>query len=454
MNTKDSYYVLIALIAGLAGILFGYDTGVMSGAILFIAKEFELSALTNGIVVSAVLLGAFFGAIFSGFATDRFGRKRVLVAVSLIFVVGTLITALVSSMLLFIFGRLVVGVAIGVASYCAPLYISEISPPRYRGALVSFNQLAISIGIFLSYVVDFYFARSENWRAMLGVGVIPALFLFIGMIILPHSPRWLVAVGNTDKAFSILHRIRGTQKEAYAELEEIIEASSAEKGTVRELFSPQLRPVVWIGALLAIIQQVTGINTILYYAPTIFTLAGFESDTASILATMGIGAIFVLFTAIALPLIDRWGRRPLLILGLFGMLAGLILLSLSFTVFKDQHQGHLVSILSMLLYIASFAISLGPVMWLMIAEIYPLKVRGIGASFATCVNWASNYLVTITFLTIVAAIGASGTFLVYGAFCVLSLLFVYFFVPETRGVTLEQIEGNLFAGKPWRELGE
>ncbi len=450
---KGTFYVIVAMIAGLAGILFGYDTGVMSGAILFIGKEFTLSPLVNGIVVAAVLLGAFLGAILSGVLTDRYGRRKVLIAVSLVFIVGTALSASVFTISLLIFARFIVGIAIGIASYAAPLYISEISPPRYRGALVSLNQLTISVGILLSYIVDYLFSASENWRGMLAIGVLPALFLLAGMYFLPSSPRWLVGEGRKTDALDVLATLRGSMPLAVKELDDIVETTKQEKGSFAELFSKKVRPVLWIGALLAIIQQVTGINTILYYAPTIFEMAGFHSSTASILATMGVGVIFVLFTVIALPLIDSWGRRPLLLLGLSGMFVSLSALSMSFFILRSSGIGKGLALASMLVYIASFAISLGPIMWLMIAEIYPLRVRGMGASFATCINWASNWLVTVTFLTLVSSIGTTGTFLLYACFCIASLLFVVFFVPETKGVTLEKIERNLFAGKPWRKLG-
>jgi len=451
---KSPFFVIVAMIAGLSGILFGYDTGVMSGAILFISKEFGLSPLMNGIVVAAVLLGAFLGAIFSGVITDLWGRRRVLICVAIIFIFGTIITAIVHHIWVLAIGRFIVGIAIGVASYTAPLYISEISPPRHRGALVSLNQLTISIGILLSYIVDFLFAESSNWRGMLIMGVVPAVFLLIGMIFLPFSPRWLVGAGRKGDALDILTALRGSMPLAVRELDEIVETSKKEKGTYSELFSAQVRPVLWIGVLLAIIQQVTGINTILYYAPTIFEFAGFETSVASILATMGVGVIFVLFTVIALPLLDNWGRRPLLVLGLVGMFISLVALSISFNLIKVDGSGKGLALACMLVYIASFAISLGPIMWLMIAEIYPLKVRGAGASFATCINWASNWLVTVTFLSLVSAIGASGTFIIYAGFALVSLFFVWFYVPETKGISLEKIERNLFAGKPWRQLGK
>lgn len=452
---KEHYYLWMAFVAALSGILFGYDTGVMSGAILFIVKDFPLTAGENGIVMGAVLFGALFGAIFSGRLTDHFGRKKLLLLVACIFMIGSLATAIAQSISQLIIGRIVVGIAIGVASYTAPLYISEISPQKQRGALVALNQLAISIGILISYIVDYCFAYTEAWRWMLGLGFVPGLCLFLGMLYLPDSPRWILSKGHEGKARKILQKIRGPQADIESEIEAIQATLKKERTRWTVVFSKAVRPVIWIGFALAFIQQVTGINTILYYAPSILEMAGFESSTTAILATMGIGAIFVLFTIISLPLIDWLGRRPLLIAGLVGMTLTLGALAWLFS----QSNGidpslHGLALVSMILYIACFAFSLGPIMWLMIAEIYPLKVRGVGASLATCVNWASNLLVTATFLKLVQLIGASGTFSLYMIFSILSILFIYFLVPETKGISLEEIEENLFSGKSWRKLGK
>ena len=448
---KEYYYVLMALVAALSGILFGYDTGVMSGAILFITKDFPLTPGMNGIVMGAVLLGALLGAIFSGRLTDHFGRKKLLLFVACIFMFGSVATAIAQSVLELI----VVGIAIGIASYTAPLYISEISPQKHRGALVALNQLAISIGILLSYMVDYASAYYEAWRWMLGLGFVPGLFLFIGMFYLPDSPRWVLAQGHEAQARRILQKIRGPKTDIDHEIEGIKLAVKKESSHWKAVFSKSVRPVLWIGFALAFIQQVTGINTILYYAPSILEMAGFGSSTTAILATMGIGGIFVIFTLISLPMIDWLGRRPLLITGLIGMTIGLGCLAWLFSGSTEIAPSlHWLALVSMLLYIACFAFSLGPIMWLMIAEIYPLKVRGVGASLATCVNWASNLLVTATFLKLVQWLGASGTFSVYMIFSILSIVFIHYLVPETKGISLEEIEENLFSGKRWRKIGK
>lgn len=444
------------MVAALAGILFGFDTGVISGAILYIDQVFHLTPTTNGMVVSAVLLGALIGSAFSGWVTDHYGRKSILIIVAIIFVIGTFITMIALTVPVLVIGRIIVGVAIGVASYTAPLYISEIAPPKYRGALVSLNQLAIAIGILVSYVVDYVFAQTQadQWRYMLGFGIIPAILLLFGMLFLPRSPRWLVSKGHHNKALAILRRIRGGDRDVDHEVSAIRATLSQNKARWSLLFSKRVRPVVIIGAGLAVLQQVTGINTILYYAPTIFSMSSEQPHSQAILTTMGIGAIFVLFTIVALPLIDVVGRRKLLLSGLLGMAIGLLLMAWGFHGQPVSHFKHSVIIVGVLLYIACFAFSLGPVMWLMIAEIYPLRVRGMGASFATCINWLSNGLVAFTFLSIVDTIGTSLTFLAYCLMCIVSIVFVYYLVPETKGVSLERIEANLLEEKKWRHLGD
>ena len=451
---RKYYYILISLIAAISGILFGYDTGVMSGAILFIEQDFSLTPGMNGIVVGSVLLGALAGAIFSGRATDYFGRRKLLLIVAFIFVFGALGTSIAPSIPMLVVGRIIVGIAIGVASYVGPLYISEMAPQKHRGALVSLNQLAITVGILLSYIVDYYFSFTSNWRWMLGFGIFPGIILYLGMLYLPESPRWLLSQGDEEQARNNLLPIRGSEESVEREIAEIKVTLKTEAANWKIIFSKLVRPVLWIGFGLAFIQQVTGINTILYYAPTILKMAGFGNASVSILATMGIGVVMCLVTLIALPLIDRWGRRPLLLAGLIGMGLSLGALALMF----ESSTGIPLSLewlglFTMLIYIACFSFSLGPIMWLMIAEIYPLQVRGVGASLATCANWCSNLLVTVTFLKMIEWVGVRGTFSVYMACCFLSIGFVYFLVPETKGTSLEEIEENLFAGKPWRELG-
>lgn len=450
---KNRFYIVVAMIAALSGILFGYDTGVISGAILFIKDDFHLSPQMNGLVVSTVLFGALLGAIISGRMTDRFGRKNLLIVDAVVFIVGTLGSSLAPTILGIIISRIVVGIAIGIASYIAPLYISEISPAKHRGALVSLNQLAITIGILLSYMVNAAFAEAHAWRWMLAIGIIPAFCLLFGMIFLPYSPRWLMSRGREAEALKALNTIHGESADSREQLEIIKASLKQQKGDWRMLFSKVIRPTLFIAGGLALLQQVTGINTIIYYAPTIFQMAGFHSASSAISTTMIIGVAFVLFTIIALPFVDSLGRRFLLFVGLTAMSISLGLLSWSFRAQNPAGMLKWMTLISMLVFIAGFAISLGPIMWLMIAEIFPLKVRGLGASLATCINWASNWLVAITFLTLIEFLGPSGTFFIYFLISLFSIIFVYLWVPETKGCSLEDIEANLYAGKPTRRLG-
>lgn len=456
---KLNFFTFItASVAGLAGILFGFDTGVISGAILFIAQEFNLSPAMNGLVVSSVLFGALIGSGLSGRFSDAFGRKKLLIVTAIIFLTGTLGSALAPNLFFLVTTRIIVGIAIGIASFTAPLYISEIAPPKYRGALVSLNQLAITVGILVSYLTDYALSDDEGWRLMLGIGVIPALGLLIGMCFLPESPRWLLLKGYTEKAKEILKYVRN-EPNVDAEFNEIQKTvkqetlSSKKKWTV--LLQKWVRPAIIVGFGLAFFQQVTGINTIIYYAPTIFKMAGFESASTAILATMGVGIVNVIFTIIALPLIDKLGRRPLLLIGLTGMTFALGILSIAF-LHGTQDLGILkwFALGSMVLYIACFAISLGPIMWLMFSEVFPLSIRGLGASVAASFQWGLNMLVALTFLTLIQLLTPGGTFLLFAAISVAGIFFVYYTVPETKGISLEEIEANLVAGKKSRDLGQ
>jgi len=452
---KNKLHIIIAIIAAFAGILFGFDTGVISGAILYISGEFHLSAGVNGFVVGSVLIGAIIGALLSGRAADYFGRKKMLIFDALLFIVGSLITALTPNLIILVMGRILVGVAIGIASYTAPVYIAEVVPARQRGALVSLNQLCVAIGILLSYCVDYYFSAEGQWRYMFAAGIVPALVLLTGMLFLPSSPRWKIARGHFEHAKAILLRLRGEVFEAEKEFDFIKASIQHEQhGTWRELFSRKVRPALLIAIGLAVVQQVTGINTILYYAPTVLKLSGLMLARHAILSSIGIGFIFVIGTVLAILVIDRIGRKPLLYLGLVAMFVGFIAMIVAFAQAHIPQALGVVALVGMYIYIFGFSISLGPIVWLLISEIFPLKVRGLGSSLATASNWGSNALVTVTFLPMVTWLGISGTFCLYATLCLLSIVFVYCIVPETKNVALEQVEANLYAGKKARDLGE
>jgi sugar porter (SP) family MFS transporter len=449
LASKDTGFVyVVAGIAALAGLLFGYDTGVISGAILFIQKDFNLSAEQEGLVVSGVLFGATFSSLFSGKLTDYFGRRLVILGISLLFVGGSIIAALANSVPALVAGRFILGLAIGIASFTAPLYISEVSPPDKRGGLVSLNQLAITVGILGSYLVDYIFSGQGQWQMMVGFGAVPGVILGIGMLVMPESPRWYTLKGRKSEARLVLARIRGSE-DVEKELSEIESTlAEEEQGEWKELVLPSMRRLLLIGLGLAFFQQFTGINTVIYYAPTIFNLAGFESNSVSILATAGVGLVNVAMTIVGVCLLDKMGRRPLLLTGLVGMLVSLTTLSLGFMQASPGEHLKWIGVGSLVLYVASFAISLGPIFWLIIAEIYPLNVRGLAMGLATAMCWVSNLIVSYTFPILIKYAGPSLTFSLYAVITILAISFSYWLVPETKGLSLEEIEhGSRKAGK-------
>ncbi|WP_276255310.1 sugar porter family MFS transporter [Halomontanus rarus] len=447
---RNPFVYVVAALAALNGLLFGFDTGVISGAMLYIRDTFELTALfgyaidpsyVEGIVVSGAMVGAIVGAALGGRLADRLGRRRLILVGAVVFFVGSLIMAVAPTVEVLIVGRILDGVGIGFASVVGPLYISEISPPKIRGSLVSLNQLTITSGILIAYLVNYAFASGGEWRWMLGLGMVPAVVLFVGMVFMPESPRWLYEQGREKDAREVLARTR-VESRVGDELREIEETVRTESGTLRDLFQPWVRPMLIVGVGLAAFQQVTGINTVIYYAPTILESTGF-ADTASILATVGIGVVNVAMTVVAILLIDRTGRRPLLLSGLAGMTVMLGVLGVAFYVPGLSGLVGWIATGSLMLYVAFFAIGLGPVFWLLIAEIYPMQVRGTAMGTVTVVNWAANLLVSLTFLRLVDVFGQSGTFWLYGGLSFLALVFCYQLVPETKGRSLEEIEADL-----------
>jgi SP family galactose:H+ symporter-like MFS transporter len=447
------FVYVVAAVSAMAGLLFGYDTGVISGALLFIKQQFALSATMQEVVTSAVLVGAVVGAAAGGTLADRFGRRRIIIAAAVVFALGALGTAVAPAVGWLIAGRIVVGTAIGIASFAAPLYISEAAPSSVRGSLVSLNQLAITLGIVVSYLVDYALSGLGAWRWMFGLAAIPATILGTGMLFLPDSPRWLVSRKMLDKARTVLERIRDTTH-VDDELGDIQRSEQVQTGEWAELLQPLVRPALVVGIGLALFQQVTGINTIIYYAPTIFEFAGLGSAAVSILATVGVGVMNVLMTIVAIRLVDRVGRRPLLLIGMAGMILSLGVLGLAFLLPNLLSVLGWIAVGSLVIYVGSFAVGLGPVFWLLISEIYPLKIRGLAMSIASIVNWGANLVVALTFLTLTQVLGRPGTFWLYGLVGVGAWLFAYFLVPETKGRTLEDIEEHWRAGRHPREMGK
>jgi sugar porter (SP) family MFS transporter len=438
--------VLTAAIAGLGGLLFGYDTGIIAGALLFIKGDFHLGSFAQGLVVAAVPIGAVGGAAISGPAADTYGRRLMILLAAAVFIVGALISAAAPGVGLLVGGRVVIGVAIGLASAAAPVYISEVAPPESRGRLVSFFQLAVTIGILVAYLVGLAFNGIEGWRWMLGLGCVPALGLAFGMLRMPQSPRWLVMHGDAYAARATLAKIRVDDPDTIdRELEEIAESLDDKPGAWSDLLQPAVKAALVVGVGLAVLQQVTGINTVIYYAPTIIEFTGVNSSAGSILAAVGVGIINVAFTVLALRLLDRAGRRTLLMIGVSGMTISLLALGAAFVGGGGSPLASVVAILSLMAYVASFAISLGPIFWLLNAEIYPLKVRSKAAGLGTMANWTFNFIVSLTFLLLIEALGRPGAFWFYAAIGVLTLVFCWKLVPETKGEPLEEIEAEFEA---------
>ncbi|HXN73571.1 MAG TPA: sugar porter family MFS transporter [Candidatus Acidoferrales bacterium] len=440
---STGFVYIAAAFAALGGLLFGYDTGVISGALIFIQKSFSLSVFHQELVVSVVLVGAAVASLTGGRLADLIGRRMNLALTSLIFILGAIICAAAGSEMALIVGRTIVGIGIGLASATVPLYISEVSPAKARGWQVSLFQLAITIGILAAYLVDYAFSESEQWRWMLGLAVIPGAILGLGTLYLPETPRWLVKNGQGEKALGVLKKIRGTQsvEQEYGEIQTAA-SQSEERGRWSDLLKASIRPALIVGIGLAIFQQVTGINTVIYYAPQIIRSAGISSASGAILATAGIGLVNVIMTLVAMWLIDRVGRRVLLLTGIAGMAVTLGVLGFIFRASASSHDAAFgqLAVITLMAYVSFFAISLGPIFWLLISEIYPLKVRGSAEGTAASSNWVANFVVSLTFLTLIEKFGPTRTFWLYGVLAIAAWIFSYKLVPETKGRTLEEIE--------------
>ena len=400
----------MGLIVPLGGLLFGYNTAVISSALIFLKLDFNLTILQQEMLVSIILIGALLGASVAGMLSDRLGRKPVIILSDVFFIIGGLTLFLADDLFALLLGRFIAGIGVGLASVTVPLYLAELSPSKNRGALVTLNQLAITLGILLAYFVGLLESGEQSWRIIFGLSIVPAMIQLFGMFLLPETPNYL----STTKE-------RGSKNTAF--------------------FKKAMAGALIVGLGLAILQQITGINTVIYYANQIFRLAGFEAGTSAIWASIGVGSINVIATLFSVWLLDRVGRRPLLLVGMAGMTLSLIVLATTF--WLDIPSESLLSVISLMLYVATFAIGIGPVAWLIISEIYPHQIRGRAMSLAIFANWVSNYIVSLTFLTLIEKITSAGAFFLYAAVCGFALYFVYRFVPETKGKTLKQIEKDL-----------
>jgi sugar porter (SP) family MFS transporter len=450
--------LLISVIAATGGLLFGFDTGVISGALPFLKQYWSLPDSSIELITTTVLIGAVIGAVTSGRLSDLLGRKKMIIINAIIFTAGAVGCAYAPNPTLLIVMRIIIGFAIGITSYVVPMYIAEISPTRVRGALVTLNQLMITIGILVSYITDYLLSNDANvqsWRWMFLVGFIPAMILLIGMFFLPETPRWLISKGRWEEGKAILLKVEDPDivSKTLAELEIDIHQESRLTSGWREVFKPWLRAPLIITVGIFFFQQFSGVNTIIYYSPIIFKMAGIVSNTGSILPAIIIGAVNVLACFLSILLLDKVGRRKLYMIGISGMIPSLALLGACFY-FKEQLGASLpvFAVLSIVCFIIFIAISLAPLGWLLISEVFPLNVRGVGMSIGSLSHWGFNAIIAFTFLKLVNSVGVDMTFWVYSLVCLAGLFWGYHYIPETKGRSLEEIEQHWRDGKSPKDL--
>ena len=446
---RNPFVLRIALIAAIGGFLFGYDTGVISGALLFIKKDLHAGKAAQQWIVSSLLVGAILGAVAAGYLADRISRRWTKALSGAVYVIAALGSAFSQTVYELIAARFVLGLSVGCASFVSPMYIAEQTPPKIRGGVVSFNQLMVVSGILCAYIADWALKGvAGNWRWMLGIAAIPGLALLIGMFFVPYSPRWLVEKDRSDDARQVLGRTRARDEvdDEVSDIEDVV--SQQRQTSLREMFTGRARPLIVIGLGLAIFQQLVGVNTVIYYSPTILSFTGLTAD-AAVTQALTIGLVNVAFTVLAVLLLDRVGRRPLLLGGTIGLTVALIVLGVFFQISAVQHDASWLALVALLVFMASFAIGLGPVFWLMISEIFPLRYRSHAMAVSTVGNWAANFLVSYFFLSLVSWVGKSGTFWIYAALGVVATAFFWVKVPETKGRSLEDVEREAVGDDPF-----
>lgn len=457
-----SFLVLACFVASLGGVLFGFDTAVISGTFSFVEQHFTLDKIEVGWFASSALVGAIAGAAIAGVLSDKLGRKPVLMVSAMLFLISALGSTVPPNFVFLICARLLGGIGVGMASVLAPLYISEIAPPKIRGRLVALYQLSIVIGILLAYfsnwlLLDFsqnnpitfgsagIFHKilvAEVWRGMFGSEILLSGLFILLLFLIPESPRWLINNGQHDKGYNILVKISGNII-AKTELAEIKETVNHAKGRISELIKPGLRLALIVGVGLSVFGQFTGVNIIVYYGPTILESAGYKLDSA-LQFQVAIGIINLIFTIIALWKIDSWGRRPLLIWGMAAVFVSLMIIA---TLFSLGQTGIWIVIM-LCVYMAALAFSINAVIWVLIGEIFPTRIRGRAMSIATFANWSINFLTAFLFPWYVDKIGVGAGFFTFAFMCLIGTIFFYKYVPETKGKSLEEIENH------WEKEGE
>ena len=436
IDTKKNQLLIFSTAAALGGLLFGFDTGVISGAIHFIKIEFNLNAYQEGFAVSNLMIACVIGALLAGPIADWTGRKKVLILCAVLFTVSAILSALPRSFTELVIARFIGGMGVGMASVVSPMYIAEISPAKIRGRLVALNQLAIVVGILLSYFSNWVLVDTgiNNWRYMLVAEILPAITFLVGLFFIPESPRWLTKEGLEKEALDVLNVVAGAAN-ADHELQEVKKSLAEKRTSLKELLHPSLRRVLIVGILFSLFAHITGIDTIIYYGPIIFLESGFKTDSA-LLASVMIGITNLIFTFVGMAMVDKAGRKFLLLVGLAGM--GISMMLVGFCMQSDIISAKW-TLLWIMTYIASFAMSIGVVIWVYLSEIYPTRVRGQALSVATMVLWLGNVILTQLFPVMMERFGG-GTFYIFSFICLLAFIFTWTMVKETKGVSLEEIE--------------
>ncbi|HWU76099.1 MAG TPA: sugar porter family MFS transporter [Rhodanobacter sp.] len=446
--------IFTCALAALAGLMFGLDIGVISGATQFIQREFRISDHMIEWIVSSMMLGAAIGAVGAGWMSATMGRKRSLILAGVLFVLGSLLSGAAWSPQTLIAARVILGLAIGVATFTAPLYLAEVAPQSSRGAMISLYQLMITTGILVAFLSNTAFSYSGSWRWMLGIIAIPGIAFLLGLFVLPDSPRWLMMRGRKREAAEVLQKLRGDADHVAREIADIEEQlKTPQRGWHLFLQNPNFRRSVGLGVLLQVMQQFTGMNVVMYYAPRIFQDMGYAT-TAQMWFTAAVGLTNMLATFIAIGLVDRLGRKPILYAGFSVMAIGLGLVGTMMHIGISTHVEQIFTVAMLLVFIVGFAMSAGPLIWTLCSEVQPLKGRDFGIGCSTFTNWVANMIVGATFLTLLNSVGNAATFWLYAGLNAVFLLITFFLIPETRNVTLEQIERKLMAGKPLREIGQ
>lgn len=432
---------LIFILGALGGLLYGYDNGVISGALLFIDNDIPLNSFTEGLVVSSMLIGAIIGSGASGPLADKLGRRRLVLFIAIIYIIGSITLFIAPNITILVIGRLIIGLAVGGSMATVPVYLSEMAPTELRGSLGTLNQLMITIGILSAYIVNYAFADIEGWRWMLGLAVVPSIILLIGIVFMPESPRWLLEHRSEQAARDVMKITFDNNEEINTEIKEMREISAISESTWAVIKSPWLRPTLIIGCIFALFQQIVGINAIIFYAPTIFSKAGLGEAT-SILGTVGIGTINVLVTIIAVFIVDKVDRKKLLVTGNIGMVTSLIIMAVLIWTIGITSSSWII-IICLSLFIVFFGITWGPILWVMLPEMFPTRARGAATGVATLVLNIGTLIVAQLFPILNNALSTEWVFLIFAMIGVFALAFVIKYLPETRGRSLEEIEYDL-----------